>query len=98
MTELGRGRSIRVFWGQREAVGERLGLRYACTMADDKEAQRAELERLTADYDGPVTRRKRDQRISMVCPACKARRMVSGLMFTIACRRCGSIMKPWWVR
>jgi hypothetical protein len=66
-------------------------------MSDDKEAQRAEAERLTADYDGPVTRRKRDQRISMVCPACRARRMVSGLMFTIACRRCGSIMKPWWV-
>ncbi len=45
-------------------------------MSDPSKAQqRAEAERLTADYDGPVTRRKRDQRISMVCPQSRARRI-----------------------
>jgi hypothetical protein len=52
-----------------------------------KEQQREELERLTADYDGPIIRDARDQRIQMKCQACKATRMVSSLAFAVMCRR-----------
>ncbi len=55
-------------------------------MSDPTKAeQRAEIERLTADYDGRVIRTKREarERVQMVCPACRARRIVSSLGVSI---------------
>jgi hypothetical protein len=68
----------------------------AAALTTTKEQQREELERLTADYDGPIIREARDQRVQMVCSQCRARRMVSGLAFAVFCRRCNEPMRPWW--
>lgn len=56
-----------------------------CHVQPSKAAQRKLIERLTADYDGPIIRSKAGQRVQVVCPACKAKRIVSSLAFTIAC-------------
>jgi hypothetical protein len=58
---------------------------------------REELRRLLADYDAPVTRRKADIRVRVICSRCHRQRLVSSLAFQISCRRCGAVMVPWWL-
>jgi hypothetical protein len=68
-------------------------------MADPSKAQqRAEIERLTQDYDEPITRRRRDIRTTVVCPVCHSERMTSSLAYVVACRRCQTPMVAWWTR
>jgi hypothetical protein len=56
-----------------------------------KQRQRAELEALVAQYDGPITR-KNERRVT-VCRICAARYFVPverALTLKLYCRRCGS--------
>ena len=59
-----------------------------------KIALRAELERLVAQYEGPINRK--NDRVTVRCSVCPARRMVSTqylLRFGMTCLRCGSRMR-----
>jgi hypothetical protein len=59
-----------------------------------KIALRAELERLVAQCDGPINRK--NDRVTVRCAVCPARRMVSTqylLRFGVTCLRCGSKMR-----
>jgi len=61
-----------------------------------KIALRAELERLVAQYDGPITRERNAGRMTVICTVCPARRMVPMqylLRFGVTCLRCGSKMR-----
>jgi hypothetical protein len=65
-----------------------------------KQRQRAELERLCAEYDGPINR-QRSQRVVLCCETCNARRSISLVSYTAIatrhCFRCGSDqMKVQW--
>lgn len=57
-----------------------------------KQKQRAELERLCAEYDGPISKGV-GQRVVIACTACRHRRTVAvafALSFGRACNKCGA--------
>jgi hypothetical protein len=60
----------------------------------NKQRQREELEKLVAEYDGPITR-DRGSRVQVACSICSARRMVGvdQLQFKLHCLRCGAAVK-----
>lgn len=62
-----------------------------------KQRARVELEKLVANYNGPINR-SRSQRVIVAC-VCGARRSVAtenALKWKFHCLRCGAEVKPRW--
>jgi hypothetical protein len=68
---------------------------------DSKAEQRRELERLMANYDGPIIRSKADQQLQVVARSWRLRIRAEPSINSGRPKRLATVtqpMRPWWVR